>query len=260
MTYQDLLVEVTDGIGTVTINRPKALNALNVATLYELQQAFQELEKNREAKLVILTGAGDRAFAAGADILEMKDMNCLEAMRFAELGHTTLDQIEGLTKVVIAAVNGFALGGGTEIALACDFVFASEKAKFGFPEVSLGVFPGFGGTQRLPRLVGKAKAKELIFTGAVISAQEAKDLGIVNRVFPAESLMEETQKVAKKIGTNGPVAVQLVKRVINRGYEVTLTEGCLLETTTFGCLFTTDDQREGMRAFVEKRKPTFKGE
>jgi len=259
MTYQNLLVDITDGIGTVAINRPKALNALNVETVHELQKAFQELESHPEVKVIILTGAGDRAFVAGAEISEMKDMNCLEAVRFSKLGSATLHQIEGLRKAVIAAVNGFALGGGTEVALACDFIFASEKAKFGLPEVGLAVFPGWGGTQRLPRLIGKGKAKELIFTGAVISAEEAKDLGIVNRIFPTESLMEETRKVAKKIAANGPLAVELAKGVIDRGYDIGLKEGCLIEATTFGTLFATEDQKEGMTAFVEKRKPRFKG-
>jgi len=259
MTYQNLLLDIVDGIATVSINRPKALNALNIKTLHELQGAFQELEKNPGVRVVILTGTGDRAFIAGADILEMKDMNCLEAVRFSKLGHATLDQIEGLGKVVIAAINGFALGGGTEVALACDFIFASDKAKFGFPEVTLGVFPGFGGTQRLPRLIGKGKAKELIFTGAMISAEEAKDLGMVNRIFSAESLMEETRKVAEKIGSNGPIAVELAKMTVDRGYDVGLEEGCHLEAVSFGACFTTKDQKEGMTSFVEKRKPQFTG-
>jgi enoyl-CoA hydratase len=259
MTYQNLLLEIADGIGTLSVNRPEALNALNIGTLHELQEAFRELENNPEVRVVILTGAGDRAFVAGADISEMKDMNCLEAIRFSELGHATLEQIEGLRKVVIAAVNGFALGGGMEIALACDFIYASEKAKLGTPEVTLGVFPGWGGTQRLPRLIGKGKGKELIFTGAMISASEAKDLGIVNRVFPAESLMEETRKVAEKIASNGPIAVQLAKTTVNRGYDVGLKEGCHMEALSFGTCFTTKDQKEGMTSFIEKRKPQFKG-
>jgi enoyl-CoA hydratase len=259
MTYQNLLLDIASGVGTVSINRPKALNALNIETLHDLQKAFQELENNPEVKVVIMTGTGDRAFVAGADIQEMKDMDCLEAVRFSSLGHATLDQIEGLRKVVIAAVNGFALGGGTEIALACDFVFASDKAKFGFPEVTLGVFPGFGGTQRLSRLIGKARAKELIFTGAMISAGEAKDFGMVNRVFSAESLMEETRKVAEKIGSNGPIAVELAKATIDKGYDVGLKEGCHMEALSFGTCFTTMDQKEGMISFMEKRKPRFTG-
>jgi enoyl-CoA hydratase len=259
MTYQNLLLDISDGIATVSINRPKALNALNKETLNELQRAFQELENNPETRVVILTGVGHRAFVAGADIPEMKDMNCLAAYRFSRLGHTTLDQIEGLRKVVIAAVNGFALGGGTEIALACDFIFAAENAKFGLPEVTLGVFPGFGGTQRLPRLIGKAKAKELIFTGAMISAEEAKGLGIVNRIFPPESLMEETRKVAQKIASNGPIAVQLAKTAVDKGHDIGLEAGCHLEAVSFGACFTTTDQKEGMNSFIEKRKTQFTG-
>jgi enoyl-CoA hydratase len=257
MRYHNLLLDLTDGIGTLSINRPKALNALNRETLQELQLAFQELENSPEVKVIVLTGAGDRAFVAGADILEMKDMNGLEAVRFSEFGHETLSQIEKLRKVVIAAVNGFALGGGMEIALACDFVFASETAKFGLTEVTLGVFPGWGGTQRLPRLIGKGKAKELILTGTMISAREAKELGIINRVFPAESLMGETHTVAGKIASNGPIAVQLAKKTIDTGYDVALQEGCHIEAVSFGSCFATKDQKEGMTAFVEKRKPKF---
>jgi len=260
MPYQNLLIDTSGGIGTISINRPKALNALNRETLREFESAFQDLDRDAAVKVIILTGAGERAFVAGADILEMKDMGCLEATRWSEFGHATLGRIERSGKTVIAAVNGFALGGGTEIALACDFMFASESAKFGFPEVTLGVFPGFGGTQRLPRLIGKGKAKELILTGAMISAEEAKNLGLVNRIFPAESLMDETRKVAEKISANGPLAVQLAKSVIDRGYNLDLKAGCHLEAVTFGTCFTTTDQKEGMTAFVEKRKPEFTGE
>ena len=260
MPYRNLLIDTSEGIGTISINRPKALNALNRETLHEFDAAFQDLEQNAAVKVIILTGAGERAFVAGADILEMKDMGCLEATRWSEFGHATLDRIEESAKTVIAAVNGFALGGGTEIALACDFIFASESAKFGLPEVTLGVFPGFGGTQRLPRLIGKGKAKELILTGAMISAEEAKNLGLVNRVFPAESLMDETRKVAQKISANGPLAVQLAKSAIDKGYDLDLKAGCHLEALTFGACFATTDQKEGMTAFVEKRKPEFTGD
>jgi len=259
MSYKNLSLDIVGGIGVLSINRPKTLNALNIETLHELQRAFQDLSDKEEARVIVLTGAGDRAFVVGADISEMKDMTPTEAIGFAQLGHTTLQMIEESEKVVIAAVNGFALGGGTEIALACDFIFASEKAKLGFPEVTLGVFPGFGGTQRLARLIGKARAKELIFTGTVISAQEAMELGIVNRIFPAQSLMEETRKVAEKIAANGPVAVKLAKKAINTGYEGGLKEGCALEAFSFGACFTTMDQKEGMTAFIEKRKARFQG-
>jgi enoyl-CoA hydratase len=197
---------------------------------------------------------------AGADIAEMKAMNPAEALIFSRLGHDVLGVIEGLGKPVIAAVNGFALGGGLEIALACDFIYASEKAKLGVPEVTLGIFPGFGGTQRLPRLIGKGRAKELIFTGRMIDAAEAYDIGIVNKVFPPDKLMEEVFKTARAIAQNGPVAVTLAKGAVNAGYDQGREEGEALEMTAWGNAFATADQKEGMGAFLEKRKPQFKGE
>jgi enoyl-CoA hydratase len=186
-------------------------------------------------------------------------MNSIEALNFSKLGHLTLKMIEDLDRPVLAAVNGFALGGGTELALACDFIYASENAKFGLPEVTLGIFPGFGGTQRLPRLIGKGKAKELIMTGKMISSQEAFALGIANRVFPQSSLMEETKKVASQIAGNGAVAVRLAKMAVNAGFNMELTEACSLESYAFSLGFTTEDQKEGMTAFLEKRKPNYKG-
>jgi enoyl-CoA hydratase len=189
----------------------------------------------------------------------MKNMNSIEAVNFSKLGHLTLKMIQDLDRPVIAAVNGFALGGGTEIALACDFIYASENAKLGLPEVTLGVFPGFGGTQRLSRLIGKGRAKELIFTGKTISAQEAYQLGIVNRVFPLASLLEETKKAAAQIAANGPIGVKLAKMLVDSGFNMELSEACSLESFAFGISFTTEDQKEGMTAFVEKRKPNYKG-
>ena len=259
MEYKNILLSFEGEIGIFTINRPKALNALNIETLKEIQMGIQEVKDHPELKVLILTGAGEKAFVAGADILEMKGMNSVEALNFSKLGHFTLRMIQDLDRAVIAAVNGFALGGGTEIALACDFIYASENAKFGLPEVTLGVFPGFGGTQRLPRLIGKGKAKELILTGKMISAQEAYQMGIVNRVFPQASLMEETKKVALQIARNGPIGVRLAKSVIDGGFNMDLAEACSLDSYAFSLSFTTEDQKEGMTAFVEKRKPNFKG-
>jgi len=259
MEYKNILLSFEGEIGILTINRPKAMNALNVETLKEIQMGIQEIKDHSEMKVLILTGSGEKAFVAGADILEMKNMNSIEAVNFSKLGHLTLKMIQDLDRPVIAAVNGFALGGGTEIALACDFIYASENAKFGLPEVTLGVFPGFGGTQRLPRLIGKGRAKELIFTGKMISAQEAYQMGIVNRLFSQASLLEETKKVAGQIAANGPTGVKLAKMMVNSGFNMELSEACGLESFAFGISFTTEDQKEGMTAFVEKRKPNYKG-
>jgi enoyl-CoA hydratase len=258
MGYENILVEAEGNIGTITLNRPKALNALNSQMLGELRSAAAELESNDAVKVVIITGA-ERAFAAGADIAEMMPMSTLEGQRHAKLGQDTLAAFENMGKPVIAAVNGFALGGGCELAMACDIRLASEKAKFGQPEVKLGIMPGFGGTQRLPRLVGRAKAKELIFTGEMIDAAEAHRIGLVNAVYPPDALMEEARKMADLIAQNGEIAVTLAKRAINRGIEVDLNSGCALEAEVFSLCFSTEDQKEGMKAFVEKRPAKFKG-
>jgi enoyl-CoA hydratase len=259
MDYKNILLSFEGEIGVLAINRPKALNALNTEVLKDIQMGIQEAKDRSEMKVLILTGGGEKAFVAGADIAEMKGMNSIEALNFSKMGHLTLKMIQDLDRPVIAAVNGYALGGGTEIAVACDFIYASENARFGFPEVTLGIFPGFGGTQRLPRLIGKGKAKELILTGKMITAQEAYQMGIVNRVFPPASLMEETKKVALQIAANGPVGVRLAKMVVDAGFNMDLTEACSLESYAFSFGFTTEDQKEGMTAFIEKRKPNFKG-
>jgi len=259
MEYKNISLSFEGEIGILVINRPKSLNSLNIETLKEIQMGVQEVKEHPEVKVLILTGAGEKAFVAGADITEMKEMNSLQAVQFSRLGHLTLRMIQDLDRPVIAAVNGFALGGGTEIALACDFIYASENAKFGLPEVTLGIFPGFAGTQRLPRLIGKGKAKELILTGKMISAQEAFQMGMVNRVFPQASLMEEAKKVAAQIAANGAVGVRLAKMVMDAGFNMDLEKACSLESYTFGIGFSTEDQKEGMTAFVEKRKPNFKG-
>jgi enoyl-CoA hydratase len=259
MEYKNILLSFEGEIGILAINRPKALNALNIETLRDIQAGIQEVRDHSELKVLIMTGSGEKAFVAGADIAEMKGMNSMEALNFAKLGHLTLKMIQDLDRPVIAAVNGFALGGGTEIALACDFIYASENARFGLPEVTLGIFPGFGGTQRLPRLIGKGKAKELILTGKMIPAQEAYQMGIVNRVFPQASLMEETKKVALQVAANGTIGVRLAKMVVDAGFNMDLTEALTLESYAFSFAFATEDQKEGMTAFVEKRKPNFKG-
>ncbi len=259
MDYKNILLSFEGEIGVLTINRAKALNALNIEVLKDIQMGIQEVKDHSELRVLILTGSGEKAFVAGADIAEMKGMDSIEALNFSKLGHLTLKMFQELDRPVIAAVNGYALGGGTEIALACDFIFASENARFGLPEVTLGIFPGFGGTQRLPRLIGKGRAKELILTGKMITAQEAFQMGIVNRVFPLVSLMEETKKVAAQIAANGAIGVRLAKMVMDAGFNMDLAEACSLESYAFGVGFATEDQKEGMTAFVEKRKPNFKG-
>jgi enoyl-CoA hydratase len=259
MEYKNILLSFEGEIGILTINRPKALNALNNETLRDIQAGIQEVMDHSELKVLIITGSGEKAFVAGADIAEMKGMNSMEALNFAKFGHLTLRMVQELHRPVIAAVNGFALGGGTELALGCDFIYASENAKFGLPEVTLGIFPGFGGTQRLPRLIGKGKAKELILTGKMITAQEAYQMGIVNRVFPQASLMEETKKVALQIAANGAVGVRSARMLVDTGFNMDLAEALTLESYVFSFMFTTEDQKEGMTAFVEKRKPNYKG-
>ena len=258
MEYENLIIEIEDGITTLTINRPKTLNALNTDTLKELSRAFDELEGNPEVKVIILTGAG-KAFVAGADISEMREKNAVEGREFGLLGQSVFTKVENLSKPVIAAVNGYALGGGTELTLACDMIYASEKAKFGQPEVGLGVTPGFGGTQRLPRRVGLAMAKELIFTGRIIGAEEALRIGLANKVVPPESLMEEVRNLAKEIASKGQVSVRLAKAVMNRGMDTDINSALMLEADAFGLCFSTADQKEGMTAFLEKRKPQFRG-
>ncbi|MCX8021650.1 MAG: enoyl-CoA hydratase-related protein [Syntrophorhabdaceae bacterium] len=260
MEYKNLILEIKDGIAILKINRPKALNALNTETVLEIMEAAEFLENNNEVAVVVVTGEGDKAFVAGADILEMKPMNAIEGMEFSKKGHDALLKIENMKKPVIAAVNGFALGGGFEVALACDFIYASEKAKLGFPETTLGIIPGFGGTQRTAKIVGLAKAKELILTGKTITAQEAYEMGLVNKVVPHEELMKEVMAVAEKIKANGPVAVRLAKECVNKSLSLDMDTGLSFEAKSFGICFSTKDQKEGMTAFTEKRKPTYTGE
>jgi len=259
MEFKNLIVEKKDGIAILKFNRPKALNALNSETLIELKAAGIALNADKEVRVVVVTGEG-KAFVAGADILEMKDLTALEGMAFSARGHEAFATLENMEKPVIAAVNGFALGGGFEVALACDIIYASDKAKVGFPETTLGIHPGFGGTQRTAKLAGLAKAKELIFTGKTIGAAEAYEMGLLNKVVPDDQLMAEVMALAAKISTNGPFAVRLAKECVNKSLSLDNREGLSLEAKDFGLCFATKDQKEGMTAFVEKRKATFTGE
>ncbi|MGC8720514.1 MAG: enoyl-CoA hydratase/isomerase family protein [Thermodesulforhabdaceae bacterium] len=260
MSYENILFEVRDdGVAILTINRPKSLNALNPQTLEEIDRAIDEVEKNDKIKVLVITGAGEKAFVAGADITEFPKMNPLQAYKFAEKGQNVFFRLEQLPKPVIACVNGFALGGGCELAMSCDFIYASDKAKFGQPEINLGIIPGFGGTQRLARLVGRAKAKELCMTGEMISAEEARNIGLVAKVFPAESLLEETLKVASALAQKSQIAIRAIKRVIDEGVGSDLRTACQLEVNAFALTFASEDAREGVQAFLEKRKANFKG-
>jgi enoyl-CoA hydratase len=253
------LVVATEGvITTLTLNRPDKLNALNAELLAELTAAFREM-RSAPPRSVIVTGAGDKAFSAGVDIGEMSSMTTVEAKARADQGHALADLIESLSCPVIAAVNGFALGGGCELALACDFIYASDNAKLGQPEVNLGVIPGFGGTQRLARRVGIGLARELIYTGEIISAARALEMGLVNAVVPKGELMTRVRAVAEVIAQKGPLAIAQAKRTMLRGVTGDMTAAGELEAQAFAMLFGSEDQKEGMKAFVEKRKPEFKG-
>lgn len=259
MSYETLLIEKVDQIAVIKINRPDVLNALNQAVLRDLKNAFIEIENNiSDYRGVLLTGEG-KAFVAGADIASMKTMKPLDSARFCRLGHDCMRQIENCSVPVLAAVNGFALGGGLELALSCDFIYASQKAKLGLPEVNLGLFPGFGGTQRLARVIGRNRAKELVYTADMIGAEDALRLGLVNRVIDPENLMDEALKTLQKIATKGPVAVSLAKRVINEGTDLPLEAGLALEQTQFPLVFATEDRLEGVTAFLEKRQAKFMG-
>lgn len=258
LEYNTLLLEKKNGIGRLTINRPKNLNALNKEVLEELTQVLKAIEKDEDIHVLIVTGAGEKAFVAGADIKEMKDKNAIEGRDFSTLGNAAFSQLENLRQPTIAAVNGFALGGGCELAMSCDIRIGSVNAKFGQPEVGLGITPGFGGTQRLSRLVGLAKAKELIYTAKTINANEAMSIGLLNQLVEAADLTAEAEKMAQAIMKQSPLAVEASKKAINRGYEMDLVHGLEMEAEMFGALFATEDQKEGMTAFTEKRKAAFK--
>ncbi|HML33539.1 short-chain-enoyl-CoA hydratase [Sporomusa sphaeroides] len=256
-TYNNVLYQTDNGIGMITLNRPKALNALNSELLTELNGLLDEIAQDDSVKVVIITGSGDKAFVAGADIAEMQNISPLEGRAFGKFGQAIFNKLENIPQPVIAAVNGFALGGGCELAMACDIRIASDKAKFGQPEVGLGIVPGFGGTQRLPRLIGKGRAKELLYTADMINAEEAYRIGLVNRIVAADELLSTAKELAEKIMARAQAAVRLCKAAVNTGMDTDLESGIAYEAEVFGLCFATADQKEGMSAFIGKRKPNF---
>ncbi len=256
---ENVKVEKKNRIAYVTIDRPKVLNALNMATMEELRQVFTDLRDDKEIRVVILTGGGEKAFVAGADINELAKNDPVQAKAYTHRGQAVLDLIENLGKPVIACINGFALGGGCEIAMACTMRLASENAKLGQPEVKLGIIPGYGGTQRLPRLVGTGLAMQMVLTGEMISAQEAHRIGLVNEVLPAAQLMTRAEEIAGKIIGMAPLAIQYCMEAVNQGMNMTLQEGLFLEATLFGICCATEDKKEGTTAFLEKRAANFQG-
>lgn len=259
MEFENLILETEDDLAILYISRPKAMNALNAETLYEIEAAVKAVKADPNIKVMIITGTGDKSFVAGADITFMISLSPAEGRFFSDLGERVMRQLELMEKPVIAAVNGYALGGGCELAMCCDIRLASETAIFAQPEVGLGVIPGFGGTQRLPRLIGEGRAKELIYTTDVINAQEAYRIGLVNHVYPLGQLMDEAKKLAKKIVTKAPLAVGYAKFAINKGLQVDLDTALSIESDMFGMCCATSDKSEGMGAFVQKRKPQFLG-
>jgi len=256
---ENLLVDIVDGIATVTINRPKVLNALNAQTLDELRRVVLAVRRDDTVRCVIITGAGEKSFIAGADINELSVQTPAGGRDHAMRGQHILDLIENLGKPVIAAINGFALGGGCELAMACTLRIAADSARLGQPEINLGIIPGYAGSQRLSRLIGRGRAMELLLTGDHVTAAEAHRLGLVNRVVPAAELMTEVRKLAASLATKAPVAVRYIIDAVNKGLEMPFPDAQVFEATLFGLVSSTDDMREGTRAFLEKRKPAFKG-
>src|SRR5450432_2042563 len=259
MNFENILLEKKNSIAYVTVNRPKVLNALNMATMEELRTAFHDIKNDAAVRVVIFTGAGEKAFIAGADIGELAKQDAVSGKEYTHRGQNVLNLIENLGKPVIACINGFALGGGCEIAMACTMRLASESAKLGQPEVKLGIIPGYGGSQRLPRLVGKGLAMQLVLTGEMISAQEALRIGLVNEVVAAAELIARAEAIAAKIIANAPLAVQYTMEAVNKGMNMTLQEGLFLEATLFAVCCSSEDKNEGTKAFLEKRKPNFQG-
>lgn len=257
MSYQNILLEIRDSLGIITLNRPEVRNALDAQMMAEIRQALAELQEHQEVKVVVFTGAGEKSFAAGADIAALRERTFLEIL---EPGMSGLyAEIENYEKPTIAAVNGFALGGGCELAMACDLRLAAEHAKFGLPELNLAIIPGAGGTQRLTRLVGQGKAKELIFTGDILTAEESERIGLVNKVVPLDQLMNTATELAQKITKKGPLALRLAKVAINHGSEANIQTGLIIEKLAQSILYTTEDKYEGTSAFLEKRSANFKG-
>jgi enoyl-CoA hydratase len=259
MNFQNILFEKKNAIAYVTVSRPKVLNALNMTTMEELRAAFHEIKNDPTIRVVILTGSGEKAFIAGADIGELAQNDPVSAKEYTHRGQSVLNLIENMGKPVIACINGFALGGGCEVAMACTMRLASENAKLGQPEVKLGVIPGYGGTQRLPRLVGKGIAMQLLLTGEMITAQEAYRIGLVNEVTAPADLIPRAEAIAQRIIANGPLAVQYTMEAVNKGMEAPLAEGLYIEAALFGVAAATEDKKEGTAAFLEKRPAQFKG-
>ena len=259
MEFKNTLYEKRDGMATITINRPQAMNALNDETVQELLLRLEDAEKDENVRVIVITGAGEKAFCAGLDLKPMRDINVIKAVEMSRRGQKLTLAIEEVGKPVIAAINGYALGGGLELAMACDIRIVSEKARIGQPEVNVGLIPGWGGTQRLPRLVGKGIAKELIFTGKMIDAKTAERIGLINVVVPPDELMSTVEELTKVIMSKPPIAIRLAKELINSSIETDQGTGLVHEAEAFGILSSTEDYREGVSAFIEKRKPEYKG-
>ena len=259
MNFENIILEKKNAIAYITVNRPKVLNALNMATMEELRAAFHEIKSDEAIRVVIFTGSGEKAFIAGADIGELSTQDAVTGKEYTHRGQNVLNLIENLGKPVLACLNGFALGGGCEIAMACTMRIASDNAKLGQPEVKLGIIPGYGGTQRLPRLVGKGIAMQMVLAGEMITAQEAYRIGLVNEVVPPTELLPRAEAIAAKIIANAPLAVQYAMEAVNKGMEMTLSEGLYLEAVLFAVACATEDKTEGTRAFLEKRPAQFKG-
>jgi enoyl-CoA hydratase len=259
MAFENVLIERDEATAIVTINRPKVLNALNTPTLDELRRTFLELKQDGEVRVVIVTGAGEKAFVAGADINELAVQTPTGGREHALAGQHVFDLIENMGKPVIAAINGYALGGGCELAMACTLRLAADTAKLGQPEIALGLIPGYAGTQRLSRLVGKGKAMEMILTGTPITAEEAQRIGLVNRVVPAAELMAQARALAAQLAKSAPIAMRYIINAVNKGVEMPFAEACQYEATLFGLVASTDDMKEGTAAFLAKRKPDFRG-
>jgi len=259
MEFKYIIYEKSEGIATITLNRPEALNAFSKEVVDEVLQALEDIKNDENTRVVILTGAGEKAFSTGADIKAMKGINALKARELSLMGEKLCSAFENFDKPVIAAINGYALGGGLEVSMACDVRIASENARMGQTEINIGFIPGWGGTQRLTRLIGRTKAKELIFTGKMIDAKTAEQLGLVNMIVPADKFKETVRQFATELASKAPVALKVAKTLINKGADISLNDAIALEREGFGVVGSTEDLQEGVSAFIEKRKPTFKG-